>query len=372
MAFSLALLVGFLTVSVIYADDKLWVNPSEPILLNRENASLSLACYAKTATAGTSLVWMPSSIGNIERTEKYEEAMYDLAVTLKISKFESSDSGNYTCNHLTKNGTLISSITSILKAVKETKKDYVFVDGKEAANLSCKIDLPNISKVRWLQNDTYVSDLKDTTNYQEQNDTLVILKPERKLAGVYIARFTIDGRIGTYDCEVDFTAAPAVEKFEKSKNLIQDDNMELQCKVLGYPRATVTWFKDTVELNVTGENSRIILLPLNGYKNARLQIKNVEFSDAGEYECRAFSVYFNESSSASVTVRVKDKLAALWPFLGIVGEVVVLCTIIFIYEKRRNKQAEQEEINAQEADDAISDKKDGLRHRNTASNNPTA
>lgn len=36
-------------------------------------------------------------------------------------------------------------------------------------------------------------------------------------------------------------------------------------------------------------------------------------------------------------LRVKDKLAALWPFLGICAEVFVLCTIILIYEKRRNK-----------------------------------
>lgn len=40
---------------------------------------------------------------------------------------------------------------------------------------------------------------------------------------------------------------------------------------------------------------------------------------------------------------ILDKLAALWPFLGIVAEVVVLCTIIFIYEKKRNKDANAEE-----------------------------
>lgn len=39
---------------------------------------------------------------------------------------------------------------------------------------------------------------------------------------------------------------------------------------------------------------------------------------------------------------VSDKYAALWPFLGIVAEVIVLCTVIFIYEKKRNK-AELEE-----------------------------
>ncbi|OXA61244.1 Basigin [Folsomia candida] len=41
-------------------------------------------------------------------------------------------------------------------------------------------------------------------------------------------------------------------------------------------------------------------------------------------------------------VRVKDKLGALWPFLGICGEVIILCAIILIYEKRKSK-AELEE-----------------------------
>lgn len=31
------------------------------------------------------------------------------------------------------------------------------------------------------------------------------------------------------------------------------------------------------------------------------------------------------------------KLAALWPFLGICAEVFILCAIILVYEKRRNK-----------------------------------
>jgi len=38
-----------------------------------------------------------------------------------------------------------------------------------------------------------------------------------------------------------------------------------------------------------------------------------------------------------VIIRVNDRLAALWPFLGIVAEVVILITVIFIYEKRSTK-----------------------------------
>lgn len=39
---------------------------------------------------------------------------------------------------------------------------------------------------------------------------------------------------------------------------------------------------------------------------------------------------------------ITGKLAALWPFLGICAEVFVLCAIILVYEKRRNK-AEMDE-----------------------------
>jgi len=57
---------------------------------------------------------------------------------------------------------------------------------------------------------------------------------------------------------------------------------------------------------------------------------------------------FAEQSIVNETPVVKgdglwtDKLAALWPFLGICAEVLILCTIIFIYEKRRNKRLEEE------------------------------
>ena len=53
--------------------------------------------------------------------------------------------------------------------------------------------------------------------------------------------------------------------------------------------------------------------------------------------------------SVMVMCAYTDKLAALWPFLGICAEVVILCTIIFIYEKRRNKRLE-EEAQREEAD----------------------
>lgn len=56
-------------------------------------------------------------------------------------------------------------------------------------------------------------------------------------------------------------------------------------------------------------------------------------SDAGEYACTGTNDI--GSHTDKILLRVRSRFAALWPFLGIVAEVIILVTIIFIYEKRR-------------------------------------
>ena len=151
----------------------------------------------------------------------------------------------------------------------------------------------------------------------------------------------------------------------KSANIVEGQRFHLKCKVIeGYDRdARITWFKynesehnndDRVVQNVDdeGPTGRIRIEVINKTEHT-LTIEKVIPSDRFYYGCMANNQVFNFNNtillrvkgicllisnfSESIYVCPTDKLGALWPFLGIVAEVVILCTIIFIYEKRRIK-----------------------------------
>lgn len=144
-------------------------------------------------------------------------------------------------------------------------------------------------------------------------------------------------------------------------------------------------------LTISNSTDRFILKANeNKVQNAILMVENASLDDRGEYKCighNAAMEYTNMEPAKDVSyVRVKGKkedcchvswvmnwnvplmilmlcflfcflfwvicvgkLAALWPFLGICAEVLILCIIILIYEKRRNKcELEESDTDPQE------------------------
>lgn len=85
---------------------------------------------------------------------------------------------------------------------------------------------------------------------------------------------------------------------------------------------------------VISNSSHSKYLVISSETKTELHILNLDLEvDPGKYVCNGTNS--EGTSQAIIVLRVRNRFAALWPFLGIVAEVLVLVTVIFIYEKRR-------------------------------------
>jgi len=154
---------------------------------------------------------------------------------------------------------------------------------------------------------------------------------------------TTDG--GVYACVFDTTPVskadievrmpPHVKAYKESEHGNENDKGVLTCVSHGYPLPIDwLWFKlvDGAQVPIANgtEKYEIKSTP----ERSILFIKGLDMTaDMGDYECEGDNLL--GKASAQIHLRVRSRLAALWPFLGIVAEVIVLIAVIFIYEKKR-------------------------------------
>jgi hypothetical protein len=134
---------------------------------------------------------------------------------------------------------------------------------------------------------------------------------------------------------------PYIFKPEKqSQTATEGGTAEFKCKLLfGNEQgdANLNWeWKRVGNFTALEEGDRIVI---EGRKSneTTLRISKVTEEDKGAYVC-VINNAFGEHSE-EIKLRVKDAYAALWPFLAIVAEVFILCTIILIYEKKCAKKS---------------------------------
>jgi len=81
---------------------------------------------------------------------------------------------------------------------------------------------------------------------------------------------------------------------------------------------------------------------------SQLFLENVNYAQRGKYICIAKQKAYDTTTERAKTFiwRVKDPTAALWPFLALVAEVMIVVCIILYYERAataKNKEAEDDE-----------------------------
>jgi hypothetical protein len=199
----------------------------------------------------------------------------------------------------------------------------------QPAQLTC----PLSGTVKWKKGK---DDLSSDHSYtiDDTNRTLTIKKISKDTVGEFVCTS------GSETSTLTVCIKPQVKPYDKAKNVIEGDPFQTECDAWGFPMLTVDWRH---EKNFTDSESRKSVKNSTSSPpviDAILRIESMEYEDSGEYMC----VATNALGSANVTIQVnvKDKLAALWPFLGICAEVTILCVIIFLYERRRAKNMEKE------------------------------
>lgn len=246
---------------------------------------------------------------------------------------------------------------ALLHLVSGDEGVVVFKVGQPELILNCT--LPD-DKVHWYKNGTVLA-AKDNHAYSHGNGvhTLKITKP--KVAD-----------IGAYSCEgsgkaaVDFRVAmePVVAELATSFNVVEGEKFRLPCVVYGYPTPSIEWRRETEGAwnTVIADGHFMLEENADGITNGTLVIVDVKIEDRDNYMCYAMNDLGSHNSTT--LIRVIDKYAALWPFLGICVEVIVLCAVIFVCEKRRNKKQFEESDNEQNNTKHVGNAKDSeVRNR---------
>ncbi|XP_061457939.1 basigin-like [Rhineura floridana] len=196
--------------------------------------------------------------------------------------------------------------------------------------ISCNISEPRTTaKGYWMKGETKLDSNETTPEFT----SYLIPKVDHETSGEYHCIFdTVPPLKGTVYVKVK----PHVVAYKKSEHGNEGDMGLLTCKSTSYPAVTHwRWFKvegEAFQLIVNGSEERFFIQSEGNKTELRIVSLNLQ-KDPGEYLCNGTNDL--GEGSALVGLRVRSRLAALWPFLGIVAEVLVLVTIIFIYEKRR-------------------------------------
>ncbi|XP_011148246.1 basigin [Harpegnathos saltator] len=206
-------------------------------------------------------------------------------------------------------------------------------------------------KTQWLKEKTPVVTTlggnEDILKIDNETGTLEILKDTEEVYGNYTCKVA--------NTTTEYRVVPKpIAHLAESTSVVEGEKLHLVCGGKQSPGIKISWtFGDQ---NYTRSKGRVKIAKdqERGIYGAVLIVDNIEMNDRGNVICRVSYNWSDpvaeHSSEAETFLRVKDKLAALWPFLGICAEVVVLCAIILVYERKRNK-AELEESDTDQSPD---------------------
>lgn len=209
------------------------------------------------------------------------------------------------------------------------------IDPSEPFVLACTAGSPN-DPIQWSK------DGKDITEHIDKlangTSTLTIEKGTPEDVGDYTCKTApAAGTPEEATITVGFKLSAEVSPHHSTapSACVEGKDAQIVLAILGVPKPTsLVWTKNGDALAVS---DRVTLEEFDGIPDAKLRFHPLETGDEGKYSCEVTSP--KEHVTVEIQLTVKGKYAALFPFIGICAEVVVLCLIIYRAEKRALQQA---------------------------------
>ncbi|NWX23651.1 EMB protein, partial [Aegotheles bennettii] len=166
-------------------------------------------------------------------------------------------------------------------------------------------------------------------------------------------RILDNSKLGSYSCTLKgeeevgamFHLQPKIEGKEKPIISYEGDTAVMTCESSGYTPIAWTWYmtngSEQIAININDSllADKYVINTISA-NVTHLKILELTKEDDGVYWCEA--AFELGKSKGKLKLKVLSFMVPLKPFLAIVAEVVVLVTIIFLYEmylKKKEKRA---------------------------------